>query len=117
MISHARSDAAPVWDREGLLDKVGGIEELIGELIELFLRDAPGRIVAIGEALDAGNCDLAWREAHGLKGACGSLSAEAMGAAAASVEREARGGKLELARAGFTTLKEEYDRLADTLSA
>ena len=64
MISHARNGATPVWDREELLDKVGGIEELIGELIELFLRDAPGRIVAIG---DGGIDERLYFGIHGQK--------------------------------------------------
>ena len=44
----------PVFDRETALDRVNGEAELLDEVIELFLTDAPNRLAEVRTALRAG---------------------------------------------------------------
>jgi HPt (histidine-containing phosphotransfer) domain-containing protein len=52
-----------------------GDDDLLGELIDLFLADAPARIDAIRAAVARQDWAALTAPAHSLKGSCGSLGA------------------------------------------
>src|SRR5262245_30203339 len=52
-----------------------GDDDLLGELIDLFLADAPGRMDAIRDAVTRQDWTAVTAPAHSLKGSCGSLGA------------------------------------------
>jgi HPt (histidine-containing phosphotransfer) domain-containing protein len=52
-----------------------GDDDLLGELIDLFLADAPTRIEAIRDAVTRQDWVALTATAHSLKGSCGSLGA------------------------------------------
>lgn len=62
-------------DRESLLRRVGGKENLVSELIGHFLREMPKQIQEITEALAVGDFNQSARLAHRLKGAALSIGA------------------------------------------
>ena len=63
-----------------------GDDDLLVELIDLFLQDAPDRIVAIRAAVATGDWARLAERAHSLKGSCGSLGAAQMAALCARLE-------------------------------
>lgn len=63
-----------------------GEPDLIVELIDLYLEDAPRRVAAMQKALAGKNWELVKREAHSLRGSSGSLGAFQMAQICAEVE-------------------------------
>lgn len=57
-----------IFDRKTALEQMGGDEELMVELVELFLEDLPERLQEIEAALAAGDAEALSRAAHTLKG-------------------------------------------------
>jgi len=52
-----------------------GDDDLLAELIDLFLADAPQRMMALAAAIGGEDWDGVASWAHSLKGSCGSLGA------------------------------------------
>jgi len=87
--------ATGVFNREDMLQRVDGDEELMAEIIELFLEDAPEQLSAIREAFGQADIEALGRCAHGLKGSAGNVSAPALREVALEVERAAANGPLD----------------------
>ena len=69
----------PVWEFT-LLDKmVGSSASMQQRLLELFLRDAPGQVASVQQALAAGEVDLAVQTVHVLKTAARMVGALRLG--------------------------------------
>jgi two-component system sensor histidine kinase/response regulator len=101
--------AAPI-DRESLLVRVGQDEELLNQVIQLFLTDSPKRLAAIKAAVEAGDCERIRTTAHALKGSAGNLSALGMSEAASTLERIGAEGRLIAADAAWHNLSTEADK-------
>jgi signal transduction histidine kinase/DNA-binding response OmpR family regulator len=87
-----------VFDREALLERVGGDEEIFAEIIGLFMEDAPKRIRMLGEAVAGGDATAVREQAHSLKGASANVGAVALQEVAYEVEKA--GAADDLASAG-----------------
>jgi CheY-like chemotaxis protein len=95
--------SSPV-DREALMARVGGDEELFTEIIKLFLLDCPVRVAAIKAAVESEDPDEVRLAAHALKGSAGNLSATSLTSAARTLERIGTERRLEAAPAAFRNL-------------
>jgi histidine phosphotransfer protein HptB len=62
-------------------------DEVMSELVELFVNDIPDRIQALRGAFEARDSELLNRTAHQLKGAFGSYGFEALTEPAAQLEK------------------------------
>jgi len=71
---------------EPLYSNLGSDPDL-GEIVELFVEEMPGRIETIVEQYNAGDWDSLRRTAHQLKGAAGSYGFEQVTPVAAHLER------------------------------
>jgi signal transduction histidine kinase/DNA-binding response OmpR family regulator/HPt (histidine-containing phosphotransfer) domain-containing protein len=100
---HMPVAASPV-DRDSLLSRVGGDEELLIEIVQLFLVDCPLRVAAIREAVAAGDPDAIRLTAHALKGSASNMSADALTAAARTLERLGTERRVEAAPAAMREL-------------
>lgn len=111
-----RQTASPVvFDRRQAAEATGGDDELLREIVAIFLEDCPRMIEEIAEAAHAGDADALRRAAHTLKGSVGVLGAKALAAAAKDVEDGARAGDVETATAAFERVEEEARRLVPVL--
>ena len=94
-----------------------GEDDLLAELIDIFLDDAPPRIVSMRQALEGEDWpDLAsW--AHSLKGSCGSLGAVHMADLCAKLEVLGRtgGGRVEAERLQCE-LESQYELVREALA-
>ncbi|MEZ6186568.1 MAG: Hpt domain-containing protein [Planctomycetota bacterium] len=81
LLAELRAGAAP------------GESDLVSELIDMFVADAPRLLERAREALAAGDVLAAGRAAHALKGNAASLGAGPLAAACNEVERQARAGE------------------------
>jgi HPt (histidine-containing phosphotransfer) domain-containing protein len=105
----------PAVDREQLLMRLGGDEELLIEVVDLFLVDCPVRLSAIKTAVDARDAEGIRKAAHALKGAAGNLSAARLVAATQTLERIGADGRLEATQAAWRLLAVEASATIDAL--
>jgi len=104
-------------DRDELVDLLDGNPDLIATIIDSFLDDCPDYMEAIRTAVENEEGDVLEREAHGLKGAAGSLRAEPASEAAQVLEEMGHSDNFEEAEPALETLEREIDRLKDDLQA
>lgn len=97
-----------IFDRQGALERVAGDEELLDELLELFIEEAQTQLDRIEQHLDARDAEAAGREAHSLKGSAANLSMELLRAKAYEVETAGKNGDVELARGLLAELRTRY---------
>jgi two-component system, sensor histidine kinase and response regulator len=83
--------AAP-FDRNALIDSLGGDLELYGEIVRLFLSHYPSELEALQRNLAAGDAESLHRTAHSLKGAISNFAAPRATAAARTLEQALKGG-------------------------
>ena len=105
-----------VIDRASLLDRVEGDQELLSEMVNLFVEDAPNLLAAMREALQKGDMPVLERSAHSLKGAASNLSAQPAAAAAFQLEKDAKQTNAEAAKASLLAVEKEMDRLLPALA-
>jgi CheY-like chemotaxis protein/HPt (histidine-containing phosphotransfer) domain-containing protein len=75
-----------VWDRAAALDRLGGDESLLDELIELFFNDYPVLARHLTEAMARGDIASLREPAHKLKGSLGALGLPATADLAQEIE-------------------------------
>ena len=103
-------------DRASLLERVEGDQELLTEMIHLFLEDAPRQLAAMQDALQGGEASVLERAAHSLKGAASNLSAHVTVAAALELEKSARNGDMESSKLCLAKLQAAVQQLLPALA-
>jgi two-component system sensor histidine kinase/response regulator len=106
--------AAPL-DVGQMRDRLGDDDELIADIIRLFLEDYPIRLAAIEQAIELRDPDRIRSGAHALKGSASNLSASGVVAAARALEMLGDPADLGAIDANFVTLVAEVERLAAAL--
>ena len=77
----------PVIDREGVIERLGGDEELWMDVVEICLEDFPSQEAALKTALDTGDLYSASMRAHAIKGMVANIGAEQTRFLAAEIEK------------------------------
>ena len=110
--------AAPVavYDRAEALARAAGDEELLAQIIDIYIGETPALLAQVGGFLDSGDHQQAFRAAHTIKGSSANLSAAVVGASARVVELAARSGDLAAARAALPALQESTALLLGVLA-
>jgi HPt (histidine-containing phosphotransfer) domain-containing protein len=62
----------------------------MGELVDMYVEETPGRITALEQALASGDSDALRRAAHQMKGAAGSYGFDPLTVAAGALESTLR---------------------------
>ena len=93
--SHARTPA-PVWDKALALSGVGGDEQLLREIAQLFLKECPQAVSDLHRVLAGRDAATLGRIAHRLKGEVGCFGAEQSLLALTRLEEDA--GQPDFAR-------------------
>jgi len=106
----------PVVDLAAVLDRIGGDEALLRELIGLYLADERRLLDEATAALGHGDADLLRRSAHTLKGAASNFGAPAAWSAAQAVEAAGRDGRLDEAVALLDALRVALARVREALT-
>ena len=105
-----------VLDEEAALDRAGGDRELLQDLVELYLREAPRLLQDVQKAVARSDPAQLKIAAHSLKGAVDNFAAKDAFAAALRLEILGRNGNLAGAEEAFAILEREMDRLKLALS-
>lgn len=110
MVEGADEDELAVFDRDGMLSRLLGDEELAESVLGTFLSDIPRQISDLRKLLDAGDCERIRRAAHTIKGSAANMGALAFRAAALSVEEAAKSDDLIAARQRMREVDREFNR-------
>src|SRR5262245_21630587 len=111
MISVSDAPQGEVLDREALLARVDGDQELLGELVELFLDSYPELLTMLRDSIAQGEPTQVRFSAHALKGSIANFSAPAAVNAALRLEHMGRAGELTDAQVVYVALEQELKRL------
>jgi signal transduction histidine kinase/CheY-like chemotaxis protein len=103
--------AAEVFDLEALRDRVEGDEELLKEMIELYLSSSPLLFAELESAVADWDGEKIHRTAHTLKGVLKNMCALPCADLAMELEMIGKTGELERAETSLNNLKNEYRRL------
>jgi len=128
LLPHAQSPALRAWRfsvpnsetellRVELLRRYGGDEQLLSDIIQLFLEDLPGMVDSIRNTLDAGEQEPLARSVHSLKGAVSNFDRAAAREAIVSMEQAAKAGDFDTSRQLFVAVELAMHVLADALRA
>jgi HPt (histidine-containing phosphotransfer) domain-containing protein len=107
--------ATTLFDRESALARVGDDEELLAELVRIFLADYPSSVREMEQALAQGNSQLLERAAHSLKGAVANFGAEDVVSEAFALEKMGRAGDLSHANSNLERLCRVLSQLHEEL--
>jgi HPt (histidine-containing phosphotransfer) domain-containing protein len=94
-----------------------GDENLVQDLLKLFLETMPQCIQELQAALDAADAPAARMAAHTIKGVAANSSAGALLSLSKEMEDAAQDGELEAARGRMERLKMIFGRLRTIIEA
>jgi two-component system, sensor histidine kinase and response regulator len=105
-------DMTAIIDRS-VLDEIRALggpgDDLLSEVIGVFLAEAPGQVRGVNEALAARDTAAIQRAAHRLKGSALGVGARQLAALVAAVELAARTGDVERATSDAAGLDAAID--------
>ncbi len=101
--------ATPVFDRDDALLRIGGDEELLGTLIDMFVDDTPRYLAELDAALDTADWPRLARGAHDLKGVLATFSARRAEALARELEQAGKAGRGVAAAELISPLRRELE--------
>lgn len=112
------AEHADLLERHGIdyadaLERFCGNEALYERLACKYLDDA--HFDALAAALDEGDAERAYQEAHALKGVAGNLSFSALYRAVSEISEILRAGEIEQARALFPAVRTAHESATDAL--
>ena len=102
--------AAPgvmVWDMGDTLERLGGDEKLLHEVVEIFLDDVPKHMASLRQAIADGNAAALQAAAHTLKGELGYLGISEVSRKARELEEFGQKSDLRLAADLYATFAPE----------
>ncbi len=108
---------ASPFDKAAALARLAGDEGLLRELVEVFLGELEGWLIAVRDAVAARDAPTLKRAAHTLKGAVDSLGGAPAYAAARELERMGREADLAGVEEALARLEAEITRLLPELRA
>jgi PAS domain S-box-containing protein len=114
--AEATADAA-VFDEDALVERLMGDHELAHDVLRGFLDDLPRQIVTLELTLAENDLALATRQAHTIKGAASTVSAEALRQLAAAIEAAGRAADLPTMKALVPGLRPRFEALKTSIEA
>ena len=92
-------------------------ENLLSDLVAMFIGEVPVQLATLEEALTKGDAGATRLTAHTLKGTGGNFGASRMQVLAGAIEQKGRDGSLDGAAATLVQLRAECVRVRDALQA
>jgi HPt (histidine-containing phosphotransfer) domain-containing protein len=108
--------ACPVFDAEAALARVEGDVELFGQMAQLFARQSPSLLSAIGDAIAQRDGPALERVAHKFKGSIGNFGSQAAFQAALDLEERGRHAKFDGSSEAFAQLRGHVEALQNALA-
>lgn len=99
------------WNKSFALEQTAGDEELLEELLELFVDSSLENLRSLQEAIKTDNKDGIIAAAHSLKGASASLGIESVRQLVLAMETDARNGSIACAVNSISELEEQLGEI------
>lgn len=106
-----------VLDREAILDRLGGDEEIYTMMVDMYLQDIDSNCQALAEALAGGDGPTLQREVHTIKGLLATFSDDAGAADAFALEQKVRDGEVQGLDAEVLALQARLREVAAVLAS
>ncbi len=106
-----------IFDKKAALERVDGDEEILHEVVNLFLSDCGNLLSKIRQAVESDDFDALRRTAHTLKGAAGNIGAESVYSTAYQLENISENRNAKEADKTVSTLQEELNKLVPLLKS
>jgi signal transduction histidine kinase/CheY-like chemotaxis protein/HPt (histidine-containing phosphotransfer) domain-containing protein len=104
-----------LWDAAQTLEKLGGDENLLYEVVQIFLDETPKNLEKLRQAISRGDTETIQRTAHSLKGELGYFGTAGISRATCELEDAARRHDLENAALLFSALESELPALLNSM--
>ena len=99
MNAGAGAGATDLFDKQAALKRLGGSVDLLKEMFQFFIEDAPTLVDVLEASLGRKDVDEAYRAAHSLKGLASNFDAHAVTRPAKQIEEHLRKNELASAAA------------------
>jgi len=109
------NDTKPI-DLPSALERIGGDESLLHELIKIYIEDFLEKHDLLKQAIDHGDFSTIKEIGHSLKGSSGNLSLTNLHEISYQLETSGREEDIERARYFFHVLNQEFQKLRDFFS-
>ncbi len=116
MKTTAASDKSDVLNTSEAMERLDGDEELLKEIWDVFIDDAPKQMEILKKAIDTGDTVLTERQAHSLKSAAANIGANLMRSKAFETELAARDRNLNDVHILYEQLEYELKRVLQALT-
>jgi CheY-like chemotaxis protein len=115
--TQARVEETRGVDVNALLSGFGGRPQLVAEVIDVFLEDAPAMLTRLREAIREGDAGRVASAAHAIKGSVGLFTQKEAFTTARALEHAARGGDLSGVDTSCAAVEEGVAQLTTELRA
>jgi PAS domain S-box-containing protein len=102
------STALPVFDRQGLMNRVMNDEEVAGQVVALFLETAANNMAMVKSCCQARDADGLVKAAHAVKGIAANSGCTAMAAVAGEMEQVGNARDMDRAEPLLSDLERQF---------
>ena len=108
-------DDRPVWDEDGLMERMMGDESLAHTITDVFLSDMPRQLDALDASLKTADPAAVRLHAHTVKGVASNVGGERLRSVAFQMETAAKDGNIPAAASHMADLLREFEALANAI--
>ena len=112
----AQEDPA-VFDRQGLMSRLDGAQDLVEKFLALFINSVAGHLVEMREALDREDVNAMYFRAHTVGGTAANVGAEQIRSIADKMEALTKAGSLSGVAALYSELQRAFSAFQRTVGA
>ena len=105
----------PIYDRAGLLERLGGAEALIPKFMGMFHHGITLSLDSLELAISTSDTEGLRVASHTIKGSCGNIGAMQMRETAVAIEASAKSGDISGAPEGLALLKRQLEEFKTTV--
>jgi two-component system sensor histidine kinase/response regulator len=108
-------NAAVLWDPVNALARLDGDEQLLHEIVQIFLEESAWQLADLRRAVTEANAELLEKTAHRLKGELSYLGMATVSQKANTLEQMGRERDLDQAPAVFAEFETQVSAVADDM--
>lgn len=109
-VSKVNTETDMCFNKDKLVERFGGDEEIIEIVLDSFLQEAPDLIEAIGHAIDENDAEGVRLNLHALKGSAANVNADLLRKAALDMETQAKVQNFNSFVLKFEAVINEYNK-------
>lgn len=110
----SQRDTIPI-DLPSVMDRIGGDENFLHELIDIYIEDFIEKYTNLKQAIDRSDFLVIKKIGHSLRGSSGNLSLNGLHNTSANIEQSGREENIEQAKLLFIQLNKEFEKLKNFL--